>query len=179
MAHVFAASKAPWHEITDDLPRFDAFPPDYGPAPVDRPPLPPGPEGTIRGSCLCSGVAYEIDGPIQEIRNCHCSRCRKARGAAHASNLFVEPERFRWIRGKDLLESFHVPEAKRFRSCFCRVCGSSLPRTGLEYVVVPAGTLDDDPGVREKAHIFCGSKAPWYEITDDLPQFEAYPPQGR
>jgi hypothetical protein len=42
--------------------------------------------------------------------------------------------------------------------------------------VVPAGSLDDDPGARGKIHIFVGSKASWYEIADDLPQHDAYPP---
>jgi hypothetical protein len=51
-----------------------------------------------------------------------------------------------------------------------------MPRTGLpEYVVIPAGSLDDDPGMRPEMHIFVGSKADWHEITDDLPQHEAYP----
>jgi hypothetical protein len=179
IAHMFVASKAPWHEITDDLPRFDAYPPGYGQPEVEQPPLPSGPEGAVRGSCLCGGVAYTIQGSIAEIRNCHCSRCRKARGAAHASNIFVAPGSFGWVRGEELLESFKVPEARRFVQVFCRVCGSSLPRTGLEYVVIPAGTLDDDPGARARVHIFCGSKAPWYEITDGLPQHEEYPPGAR
>lgn len=176
LAHLFVASKAPWHEISDDLQRFEAYPPGFGQPAPERPPRPAGREGVVRGSCLCGGVAYEIEGDLEMIRNCHCSRCRKARSAAHASNLFPDPKGFRWTEGEELLESFKLPDAKRFTSCFCRVCGSSLPRVGPGYVVVPAGTLDDDPGVREGLHIFCGSKAPWYEITDALPQFDEYPP---
>jgi hypothetical protein len=176
LAHIFVASKAPWHEISDDLPRFEAYPPGFGQPVLEGPPEPAGREGVVRGSCLCSGVAYEIEGALEVIRNCHCSRCRKARSAAHASNLFPDPTRFRWIGGEELVESFKLPEAERFTSCFCGLCGSSLPRVGQGYIVVPAGTLDDDPGVREGLHIFCGSKAPWYEITDALPQFDEYPP---
>jgi hypothetical protein len=134
----------------------------------------------VRGSCLCGGAAYEIEGGLVRFRNCHCSRCRKARSAAYASNLFVEPNSFRWTRGEDLLESYKVPEAKRFMSVFCQVCGSNLPRVGLpEYVVIPAGSLDDDPGMKPEMHIFVGSKAGWHEITDGLPQHEEYPPGVR
>jgi predicted nicotinamide N-methyase len=118
-------------------------------------------------------VAYEIEGDLEMIRNCHCSRCRKARSAAHASNLFPDPKGFRWTEGEELLESFKLPEAKRFTSCFCRVCGSSLPRVGPGYVVVPAGTLDDDPGVREGLHIFCGSI-----VTGDPAEGRIFMPAG-
>src|SRR5206468_4227360 len=127
----------------------------------------------LRGSGLCGGVAYEIGGPVAgPIANCHCSRCRKARAAAHASNLFVQLPDFRWLRGEELVVSYKVPEAERFTQAFCRTCGAKVPHLNAARgrVVVPAGSLDDDPGAREELHIFVGSKAPWYEIADDLPQ---------
>ena len=67
----------------------------------------------IQGSCLCGGIAFEATGQI-EFRNCHCSRCRKARGAAYAANIFVKPADFRWLRGEDLLVSYRLPGALRF-----------------------------------------------------------------
>ena len=132
----------------------------------------------VRGSCLCGEVGYEIEGPFAAFRHCHCSRCRKARGAAHASNLFVAADRFRWTRGEDRLDAFKVPDARFFTHTFCRTCGSSLPRVDPDrgIAVVPAGTLDDDPGVRPTEHIFVGSKAPWFEIADDLPRYGERPP---
>jgi hypothetical protein len=44
-------------------------------------------------------------------------------------------------------------------------------------VTIPAGALDVDPGVRPVVHIHTSSKAPWYDITDDLPQFANDAPQ--
>ncbi|MFZ0890749.1 MAG: GFA family protein [Candidatus Binataceae bacterium] len=131
----------------------------------------------IRGSCLCGNVVFEATDQI-EFRNCHCSRCRKARGAAYAPNLFVRPADFRWLRGEDLLVSYRLPGAQRFGNAFCRICGSPMPRAVpmRDFIVVPAGALDGDPGVRATCHIFAGSKAPWHEITDDLPRHEEYPP---
>jgi len=176
--HIFVAARAPWHEIADPLPRFDGYPPGAGEAvPFSRPTE--ATPGVVRGSCLCGGVAYEIAGQAGgPIVNCHCSRCRKARSAAHASNLFVEQSRFRWLRGEELLVSYKVPEAERFTQVFCRTCGGSAPRVDAARgrAVVPAGSLDDDPGAREELHIFVGSKAPWYAIADDLPRHETYPP---
>ncbi|TIV71361.1 MAG: GFA family protein, partial [Mesorhizobium sp.] len=58
----------------------------------------------------------------------------------------------------------------------CGRCGSlvySLVREGA-YVHVAMGTLMDDPGIRPSAHIFVGSKAPWFTITDDLPQYREH-----
>jgi hypothetical protein len=108
--------------------------------------------------------------------NCHCTRCRKARGAAHASNLFTESVRF--TRGEDQLVTYKLPEARYFMQVFCRTCGSPMPRVdaGRGFAVVPMGALDDDPGARPEGHIFVGSMAPWYQIADGLPQWEETPP---
>ena len=177
-ANIFVASKAPWHEIADSLPRFEAFPPGMGEAVGFERRSEPAP-GKVRGSCLCGGVAYEIAGQVAgPIVSCHCARCRRARAAAHASNLFVDLASFRWLRGEDQLASYKVPEAERFTQWFCRTCGGKVPGVNVprQRVVVPAGSLDDDPGAREELHIFVGSKAPWFEIADGLPQHQEYPP---
>ena len=176
VAHIFVASKAPWYEIRDALPRFDAYPAGID-APVlpDRPPL--DPPGKPRGSCLCGEVTYIVEGAPVRAQHCHCSRCRKARSAAHASNLFTSADGVRFSRGADRLQSYKVPDAQFFTHLFCGTCGSSMPRVDRErgIAVVPMGSLDDDPGIRPQRHIFVGSKAPWFEIADDLPQFPEAP----
>ena len=176
-AHIFAASKAPWHEISDELPRFDEYPPGLGERVAMAARELPEVAG-VGGSCLCDAVGYELRGELSLIVNCHCSRCRKARGAAHGSNLLVRADQLRWLRGEERIDSYTVPDAKQgYGSCFCRGCGSSMPRlTQHGVAAVPCGSLDVDPGARERIHIFVGSKAPWHEITDALPHFEASPP---
>lgn len=74
--------------------------------------------------------------------------------------------------------SYRLPNAERFGNAFCQVCGSPMPRLvpARDFIVVPAGAVDGDPGVRAAYHIFTGSKAPWHEITDGLPQYVEYPP---
>jgi hypothetical protein len=117
-------------------------------------------------------VAFGVRGPIQAIRNCHCSRCRKARAAAHATNMVVAADALRFERGEDRLVSYKLPEARFFTQVFCRDCGTKLPRVDPSrgIAVVPMGALDDDPGRGPDHHIFVGSKAPWFEIADELPQ---------
>lgn len=173
-SHIFVASKAPWVTLTDDLPRFDAYPEAFGaPAMETRAPLDPE-TGEVRGSCLCGGVAYVISAPPIRCRTCHCSRCRKAGSAAHVSYLVTPIDGLRFTRGEELLVTYKVPEARHFKHAFCRTCGSSMPRKDAErgIAIVPMGSLDDDPGVRPGSHIYVGSRAPWDPITDGLPQFE-------
>jgi hypothetical protein len=176
-SHMFVGSKADWYTITDDLPRYDKYPPGFDAPDNVRPSVAPK-AGYALGSCLCADVAFEIEGAPTVVRNCHCSRCRRARSAAYATNLFYPAERFGWTRGQDKVADFKLPGARFFATAFCRRCGSSLPRVSPErgIVLVPAGSLDTDPGMQPTMHIFVGSKASWFEITDALPQFAEGPP---
>ena len=144
----------------------------------------------IRGSCLCGGVKFEIAGALSPPSNCHCSKCRKQHGAAFRSRARVRQSDFKWVQGEELV-TFYESTPGSFRG-FCRICGSPIlnkfdersssaafrPAAVGEYGIALA-TLDDDPGVRPLAHIFVGSKAPWFEIADDLPQYADYPPPRR
>jgi hypothetical protein len=178
-SHIFVGSKAPWIDINDDAPQFAGYPPGYDAVATDRPERPPATAGATGGSCDCGKVRYEFDGPPTRMGHCHCSRCRRARSAMFSTQLFVPAENFRWLAGEDEVSSYKVEGAKFFTSTFCKHCSSPMPRSIPEFntVIIPAGSLDQDPGFRPQAHIFVGSKAPWLEISDDLPQFEEMPPQ--
>lgn len=156
-AHIFVASKAAWDEIGDDLPRFDAYPPG-----VDVPVLPDPPsvdvavsEGKVHGSCLCGSVAFVLDSAPLRSHHCHCGRCRKARSALHASNLFTLVDGVRFLCGADKLGSYSPPDAQFFAQVFCRTCGAKMPHLDRKrgIALVPMGGL------------------PWVEIRDSLPQF--------
>lgn len=98
--------------------------------------------------------------------------CRKAHGAAFGSFLHADGGAFQWTQGASEIQNYESSPGI-FRS-FCRNCGSSLPVLEDDdgpHVTIPAGTLDVDPGVQPVVHIHTASKAPWYEITDNLPQF--------
>lgn len=178
--HIFAASKAPWFEIEDGLPAFDAYPPGYD-APVLATPASPDPDpkgAGVRGSCLCGEVRFIALGDPIGARNCHCLRCRRARSALHASNYFVSEDAFRYTSGADAVRSYRLPEAQFFAQSFCRQCGSAAPRVdaGRKLAVIPMGVLDDAPPHGPRDHIFVGSKASWFEIPGALPQYAERPP---
>ena len=130
----------------------------------------------LSGSCLCGSVAFEIEPPFEHFLHCHCSRCRKATGTAHATNVVVVPTQFRWIRGEDNVARYDLPAARSFATSFCRSCGAPLPhltRSGKR-VIVPAGSLDDPPSAHPTAHAFWGSRATWIDLDADarLPKCE-------
>ena len=130
----------------------------------------------IHGSCLCGKVRFELDGVPQFINHCHCSMCRKVHGAAFGSFLHADGHRFRWLAGQSLVENYQSSPGNV--RAFCKVCGSNVPVLEEEdtHVIIPAGVLDDDPGIRPIVHIHTASKAPWFEITDALPQYAEVPP---
>ena len=175
--HVFVGSKAPFYTITDSLPQHEANPPEFGGgAGVERRRVEQRP-GVADGSCLCGSVTYELRNPLR-IFHCHCSRCRRGRSAAHATNLFVNLGDFAFKSGEELVAQYKVPDARFFTVAFCTRCGGGAPRVSRErsFVSVPAGTLDTDPGIRPEAHIYVASKAPWFAITGDVPQHAEMPP---
>jgi hypothetical protein len=132
----------------------------------------------LKGSCLCGGVHYEITGKLTQVRNCHCSMCRKAHSAAFRSRASVRTADFRWTAGEALL-SWYESSPGTHRG-FCRRCGSALLSRFDESPAIcglPLGCLDTDPDVRPTMHIFVDSKAPWHEITDSLPQYPDWPPR--
>lgn len=131
----------------------------------------------VSGSCLCGEVTFQFVGSIKVFQYCHCSRCRKFTGSAHASNIIIDPNQFQWLSGENFVGRFELPEAKHFATSFCKNCGSSLPwltKSG-KALVVPAGVLDDDPKLKPVHNIFYASKASWFEEVSDLKKYEGLP----
>ena len=125
----------------------------------------------LAGKCLCGALEYEVADQFLYALNCHCSQCRRATGAAFKPFGGIEREKLRITRGSDNLMIFGDESGHDAR---CRNCGSllySIVRDGA-FVHVTMGTLVDDPTMCPTKHIFVGSKAPWFTITDDLPQYE-------
>jgi len=176
-AHMFVASKAAWYTITDSLPQHPGMPPEFGGGSGVKRPSVAQREGVADGSCLCGAVAFEYRAPVR-MYQCHCSRCRKARSAAHGANVFVKLDDFQFTRGEELVAQYKPPEAQRFTNAFCTRCGGKAPavQRARGVVVVPAGILDTDPLMRPQANIFVASKAPWFDITDAFQQYEELPP---
>ena len=127
------------------------------------------------GSCLCGTVSFEIKGDFDSFYLCHCQRCQKDTGSAHAANLFSQSAKLVWRSGVDAVTSFTLPGSRHNKS-FCKVCGSALPNTQIEgLLVVPAGCLDTEISIAPTAHIFLSSRAAWDEELGKVPKLEGLP----
>jgi hypothetical protein len=171
VGHLFAASKAPWYTITDDLRQFETFPSSMARPETSNPATINDSANEKSGSCLCGICQFKVVGTPRFMMNCHCDRCRLSRAAAHATNLIFSEEALVWLSGYEQCTHFKLPEADRFRTTFCHRCGSLMPSLWGEIWNVPAGCIDYDPKIQPKGHIFVGEKASWFNICDEIPQF--------
>ena len=127
----------------------------------------------LAGECQCGAVRYRVADAFLYAANCHCSRCRAATGSAFKAFAGIERSKLEITKGRDTLLVFGENDLNDTR---CAACGSllfSVVRDGA-YVHVALGSLVDAPSIRPTHHIFVGSKAPWFTITDDLPQADEF-----
>ncbi len=128
-----------------------------------------------QGSCLCGTVKYELSGDFQSFFLCHCTRCQKDTGSAHAANLFAKAD-LMWLQGELEVKTYQHPNSLHEKS-FCQKCGSALPTLteSRNSVLVPAGSLDSPVVIAPTAKIFMGSSASWSENLDSVPSYETLP----
>jgi len=132
---------------------------------------------SLKGSCICGAVSYEITGKPRAFYHCYCGRCRKSTGTGHASHIILKPDSATWTSGEDKLGSYKVPDAQRYRTIFCTNCGSPMPRVApdLSLAVVPAGSLDTEVPLQPTDRIMWDSRADWSCAAGDLPEWPEYP----
>jgi hypothetical protein len=127
-------------------------------------------ERLLSGRCSCGAVRYEVADEFRYAANCHCSNCRRATGSAFKPFGGIEREKLALLA--NAADCLLVGEPDGTHDVRCRACGSllySVVRDGA-WVHVALGSLTDSPTLRPTQHIFVGSKAPWFTITDELPQ---------
>ena len=127
---------------------------------------------TTSGRCLCGAISFQIEGETDAGWFCHCSKCRRNSGSAFQSAVACRKGQFRWLTGEGLAGEYSDgPDGYRTR--FCTRCGSKVPQVSetYDYVWIPAGSLEAKD-LDFQAHVYVGSKAPWFEITDDLPRHD-------
>jgi len=130
----------------------------------------------LNGHCECGRVQFEVDGEIEDYSHCHCSQCRRLHGAAYATFAGVARSRFRYVSGESELRVYASSDSHD--RVFCGNCGSNILvelSDEPEALYLSMSTLEGDPPRPLGYHIYVGSKAPWHEIVDDLPQYESEP----
>ena len=133
----------------------------------------------IKGRCECNKVNYEVSGELIDFCHCHCSICQRLHGAAFATWGGVARDEFTFLSGESDLKKYAFSENSD--SIFCNACGSPVlvdckPETDMLYIAM--GTVVGDVRCPPGFHQFVDSKAPWYEICDDLPQYDEWPDEA-
>ena len=132
----------------------------------------------VRGSCLCGAVAFELDpaGVVASV-GCYCANCRKVSGSEGGVYLQVRRAEFRWTAGDPDIATYESSPGN-LRG-FCRKCGCVAPiATAYGAVRVPAGALDEDPGVTPTVTLFAPRRARWCDPGAAEVRFdETGPPQ--
>jgi len=180
LCHAFAAERVPWLPACGgELPCF------AGPRGAGRPA--PGALAAAtasqraagaptRGSCLCGAVAWAAAPPLYAMRVCHCSRCRRRSGSSWFVALGGDSSNLSYLRGEERTRGWHMPGTRFYTGRFCMRCGTPTPAVLRGTAFLSAGTLDEDPGVRLRCHIFYASRAAWVSVQDGLPRFEEFTP---
>jgi hypothetical protein len=121
------------------------------------------------GRCLCGGIEYRVNGPLRDVYNCHCYRCRRFTGH-HMAATAADATVVQIVDASELLTWYRVPEAAY---AFCRRCGSSLfwrSDQTPDRLSICAGTLDPPTGLTT-VQAWWVSEASDYHTRPDIPEF--------
>ncbi|MBU4530009.1 MAG: GFA family protein [Hoeflea sp.] len=127
----------------------------------------------LTGRCLCGAVSFTVADAFDYAMNCHCGKCRRTTGSAFKPMGGIARAELAVTSGAG--DIFLYGDATT-HDAHCRHCGSLLYSQvrDAQYAHVPLGVLIDTPSIRPTHHIHVASKAPWFEITDALPQYQEF-----
>ncbi len=129
----------------------------------------------MKGSCLCKSISYEVDEFAGALAHCHCRTCQKAHSAVFTSTARVNRDHFRWIAGEEFLSSFESTKGKN--RWFCSKCGSHLIAEWVDQdqIILRVVSLDDNPHIEAKAHIWTSHDLPWLNYSAEIKSFSEIP----
>lgn len=161
-SHIFVGSKSPLATIEDSLPRHDAYPPGYA-LPEVRAPARELRDGTVLGSCLCNAVRFAVEGALERVVHCDCSRCRRSSGSAFKTLAPVARSRFAFTRSEARIERFTLPSEEPYDAVFCARCGSLLPaaREERKEVLIPVAAVDTAVALLPSRRLGDADEASW------------------
>ena len=124
---------------------------------------------TLKGECLCGLVSWQLSGPYEFFGMCQCSRCRKATGAAFATNLFVKADQFKWLSGKDAVNEYVMEPPNTFGNAFCENCGSRAPRfsSARGWMMAPLGSTMESPEI-EPTLVCVKDHTDWFKKLEEM-----------
>lgn len=128
------------------------------------------------GSCLCGGIKYSVDDPLEFAVNCYCEFCRKAHGSTFVTLAFAPLDKLKIRSGEELLSKYELANVDAYR-CFCSKCGTRLFNlaSGVGMVSLVTATLDRYLELAPLANINIESLAEEAVPKNDLPNYDSAP----
>jgi len=130
-----------------------------------------------QASCLCGAVTLSINGTIDSIIHCHCSKCRKSSGTAYATNGFIQTAALQITSGQEQITFYQTAPGKKRH--FCKLCASPLFSSNSanpKRLRLRLGILDSAITERPMSHNFVSSKADWDDLDACLPRYDDHEP---
>jgi hypothetical protein len=129
---------------------------------------------TLRGSCQCGGVQFEVPDDLPRMTYCHCTTCQKLSGGLGTANVRFPTDAIRILAGEELVRTYQPDEGSA--KTFCSVCGSNLFGGGWpesEESSVRLTAIDTPFEGGPSSHLFVRSFPRWATLPDDgLERFE-------
>ena len=131
-------------------------------------------------SCLCKQVTFTVAKFQAPIAHCHCTMCQKFHGAAFSTFVEAKAVDIQWLSGENSLAEYRADNNSVRK--FCSNCGSSLffesqynrTQQTIEIALAVFDTLNSPENIQPDAHIYTDSKVCWFDINDQLPQYQQY-----
>lgn len=99
---------------------------------------------SVRGSCHCGAIRFEIDSDFPELTTCDCSICKRK----NALMVKVHESSFRLLAGEEALSlyQFHTGTAKHYFCTYCGIYPFHRKRVTPDYFGINVFCLEDfDP----------------------------------
>ncbi len=132
----------------------------------------------FKGGCRCGGIRYQVSGPPVMVEYCHCVSCRKSGGSAVTVFAGFQRTGFEITNGNPT--GFNAATA--VNRSFCGHCGTPLFYENQNYpedLYIHLGSFDQQEELPPDRHVWVSERISWYEINDDLPQYDEFSGSGR
>ena len=119
---------------------------------------------TLKGSCQCGAVQFQIEGDPKWIAHCHCLDCRRATGAAFSTYVGVEMGKVKFTSGTPSIYA----SSKGVKRSFCADCGSPIAYQGERWpteIHFFVGLFERAADLVPQAQVYEAEKLPWLRIS--------------
>ncbi len=128
--------------------------------------------GSVKGSCYCGAIRYQLNSASEFASHCHCRSCRKVSGAPMLTWTAVKAAQFELLAGYSELKNYASSAQVTWQ--FCGVCGSTLfyqSSQTPDKLYVTVASLDDALDRIVEGHVSFEEKPEWLDLSPSLPRF--------